>query len=157
MRKMTLIWLVAAATLAILLSGRSALAQEPASISDSDVARLRAFIGDNNFDASPSPGGSATGASSLPGDMVAGVYTVRPGDTLSEIMATHLGDTGVNHDVMQHVIVRTNKSAFRRGNPHWLMAGAKLRMPTVTDVMDYVIPGQKSQRVASSDEWVRYP
>ena len=157
MRKMTLIWLVAAAILATLLSGRSALAQEPAIISDSDVARLRAFIGDNNFDASPSPGGSATGASSLSGDIVAGVYTVRPGDTLSEIMATHLGDTGVNHDVMQHVIVRTNKSAFRRGNPHWLMAGAKLRMPTVTDVMDYVIPGQKSQRVASSDEWVRYP
>ena len=157
MRKMTLIWLVAAATLATLLSGRSALAQEPAIISDSDVARLRAFIGDNNFDASPSPGGSATGASSLPGDIVAGIYTVRPGDTLSEIMATHLGDTGVNHDVMQHVIVRTNKSAFRRGNPHWLMAGAKLRMPTVIDVMDYVIPGQKSQRVVSSDEWVRYP
>ena len=157
MRKMTLIWLIAAATLATLLSGRWALAQEPAIISDSDVARLRAFIGDNNFDASPSPGGSATGASSLTGDIVAGVYTVRPGDTLSEIMATHLGDTGVNHDVMQHVIVRTNKSAFRRGNPHWLMAGAKLRMPTVTDVMDYVIPGQKSQRVASSDEWVRYP
>ena len=157
MRKMTLIWLVAAATLAILLSGRSALAQEPASISDSDVARLRAFIGDNNFDASPSPGGSATGASSLSGDIVAGVYTVRPGDTLSEIMATHLGDTGVNHDVMQHVIVGTNKSAFRRGNPHWLMAGAKLRMPTVIDVMDYVIPDQKSQRVGSSDEWVRYP
>ena len=157
MRKMTLIWLLAAATLATLLSGRSALAQEPAIISDSDVARLRAFIGDNNFDASPSPDGSATGASSLPGDIVAGIYTVRPGDTLSEIMATHLGDTGVNHDVMQHVIVRTNKSAFRRGNPHWLMAGAKLRMPTVTDVMDYVIPVQKSQRVASSDEWVRYP
>ena len=157
MRKMTLIWLLAAATLATLLSGPSALAQEPAIISDSDVARLRAFIGDNNFNASPSPGGSATGASSLSGDIVAGVYTVRPGDTLSEIMATHLGDTGVNHDVMQHVIVRTNKSAFRRGNPHWLMAGAKLRMPTVTDVMDYVIPGQKSQRVASSDEWVRYP
>jgi len=157
MRKMTLIWLVAAATLATLLSGRSALAQEPAIISDSDVARLRAFIGDNNFDASPSPGGSATGASSLSGDIVAGVYTVRPGDTLSEIMATHLGDTGVNHDVMQHVIVRTNKSAFRRGNPHWLMAGAKLRTSTVPHVMDYVIPGQKSQRVASSDEWVRYP
>ena len=55
MRKMTLIWLLAAATLATLLSGRSALAQEPAIISDSDVARLRAFIGDNNFDASPSP------------------------------------------------------------------------------------------------------
>ena len=157
MKMTTLIELVAVAILTTLLSGRSVLAQEAVIISDSDVARLRAFIGDNNFDASHSPSGSATGASSLPGDIVAGVYTVRPGDTLSDIMATHLGDTGVNHDVMQHVIVRTNKSAFRRGNPHWLMAGAKLRMPTVADVMDYVVPGQKSQRVASGDEWVRYP
>ena len=157
MKTMTLIWMVAAAILTTLLSGRLVLAQEAVIISDSDVARLRAFIGDNNFDASHSPGGSATGALSSPDDIVAGVYTVRPGDTLSDIMATHLGHTGVNHDVMQHVIVRTNKSAFRRGNPHWLMAGAKLRMPTVTDVMDYVLPGQKSQRVASGDEWVRYP
>ena len=58
MKKMTLIWLVAAAILTTLLSGRSVLAQEAVIISDSDVARLRAFIGDNNFDASPSPSGS---------------------------------------------------------------------------------------------------
>ena len=79
-------------------------------------------------------------------------------DTLSEIMATHLGDTGVNHDVMQQVIVKNNKSAFRRGNPHWLMAGASLRMPTVSDVMDYVVPGRDGKKTtASSDDWVRYP
>ncbi len=123
-------------------------------ISDSDVARLRAFIGSADFDAS-SP--SSLPASS--GDaVVGGVYRVRSGDTLSEIMATHLGDTGVNHDVMQKVIVRNNKSAFRRGNPHWLMAGAALRMPTVKDVMDYVVPGHDGKKAtATSDDWVRYP
>ncbi len=123
-------------------------------ISDSDVARLRAFIGSADFDASsPSSSPSSSG-----GAVIGGVYKVRSGDTLSEIMATHLGDTGVNHDVMQKVIVKNNKSAFRRGNPHWLMAGAALRMPTVTDVMDYVVPGQNGKKTtASSDDWVRYP
>ena len=123
-------------------------------ISDSDVARLRSFIGSTEFDASsPSASTSSSG-----GAVVGGVYKVRSGDTLSEIMATHLGDTGVNHDVMQKVIVKNNKSAFRRGNPHWLMAGASLRMPTVTDVMDYVVPGRDGKKTtASSDDWVRYP
>ena len=123
-------------------------------ISDIDVARLRAFIGSTELDAS-SPSLSRSPSS---GAVVGGVYKVRSGDTLSEIMATHLGDTGVNHDVMQQVIVKNNKSAFRRGNPHWLMAGASLRMPTVTDVMDYVVPGRDGKETtASSDDWVRYP
>ena len=39
--------------------------------------------------------------SSSVGSVVNGVYKVQPGDTLSEIMALHLGDTGVNHDVMK--------------------------------------------------------
>ena len=123
-------------------------------ISDIDVARLRAFVGSTEFDAS-SPSVSPSHSS---GAVVGGVYKVRSGDTLSEIMATHLGDTGVNHDVMQQVIVKSNKSAFRRGNPHWLMAGASLRMPTVSDVMDYVVPGRDGKKTtASSDDWVRYP
>ena len=128
-------------------------------ISDSDVARLRAFIGSTDigsteFDASS----RSASASPSSGAVISGVYKVRSGDTLSQIMATHLGDTGVNHDVMQKVIVKNNKSAFRRGNPHWLMAGASLRMPTVTDVMDYVVPGRDGKKItANSDDWVRYP
>ena len=129
------------------------LAQAQSTISDSDVARLKAFIGSAEFKSTAPSSHSSSG-----GSVVQGVYTVRPGDTLSEIMAVHLGDTGVNHDVMQQVIVKNNRAAFRRGNPHWLMAGAALRMPTVTDVMEYVVPGQKGEKlIASSDDWVRFP
>jgi hypothetical protein len=128
-----------------------AFAQGESVITDSDVARLRAFIGDADF------GGSSSGAAKSSGTATDGVYVVRPGDTLSEIMATHLGDTGINDDVLQRVIVSNNKSAFRRGNPHWLMAGANLRMPTVSDVMEYVVPGQANPRAGRADEWVRYP
>ena len=128
-------------------------AQAQSTISDSDVARLKAFIGSTEFKSTALSSHSSSG-----GSVVQGVYTVRPGDTLSEIMAVHLGDTGVNHDVMQQVIVKNNRAAFRRGNPHWLMAGAALRMPTVTDVMEYVVPGQKGKKlIASSDDWVRFP
>ena len=127
------------------------LAQGNDVISESDVARLRAFIGDAEFNGAPS---SAAGATSAIAD---GVYVVRPGDTLSEIMASQLGDTGVNGEVLQRVIISNNKSAFRRGNPHWLMAGAHLRMPTVDDVVEYVVPGQANSRAGRADEWVRYP
>ena len=128
-----------------------ALGQGDTVISDSDVARLRAFIGDAEFNAATASGARASGAA------VDGVYVVRPGDTLSEIMATQLGDTGVNSDVLQRVIISNNKSAFRRGNPHWLMAGAHLRLPTISDVVEYVVPGQANPRAGRADEWVRYP
>jgi len=128
-----------------------ALGQGDTVISDSDVARLRAFIGDAEFNAATASGERTSGAA------VDGVYVVRPGDTLSEIMATQLGDTGVNSDVLQRVIISNNKSAFRRGNPHWLMAGAHLRLPTISDVVEYVVPGQANPRAGRADEWVRYP
>ena len=150
-------WLTGCAALMTLTAAQITLAQSV--ISDGDIARLRAFIGENDFDAQTPSGVGATAPSLSGGSVVNGVYKVRPGDTLSEIMDVHLGDTGVNHQVMQNVIVRNNKAAFRRGNPHWMMAGANLRMPTVTDVMDYVVPGKKDgqQHRTSAEDWIRFP
>ena len=149
-------WLSACVATMTLTATQIGLAQSL--ISDTDVARLRAFIGENDLDGMARSGGSASAPSASGGSVVNGVYRVRPGDTLSEIMAVHLGDTGVNHDVMQKVIVNNNKSAFRRGNPHWIMAGASLRMPTVTDVMDYVVPGKEGKKHSSSaEDWIRFP
>ena len=150
-------WLTACVAWVTVTSAQITWAQSV--ISDNDIARLRAFIGENDFDAKTPPGVDASAYSSSGGSVVNGVYKVQPGDTLSEIMAAHLGDTGVNQDVMQKVIVRNNKAAFRRGNVRWMMAGANIRMPTVADVMDYVVPGKKdSQQHRSSDEdWVRFP
>lgn len=150
-------WLTTCVVLVALTASQITFAQ--AVISDNDVARLRAFIGDSGFDAKTPSGTGASAPSASGGSVVNGVYKVRPGDTLSEIMAVHLGDTGVNQDVMQKVIVRNNKAAFRRGNPHWMMAGANLRMPTVTDVMDYVVPGKHDgqQHRSSGEDWIRFP
>ena len=150
-------WLTACVALVTVTAGQMTLAQSV--ISENDIARLRAFIGENDIDAKTPSGMAASAPSSSRGSVVNGVYKVRPGDTLSEIMAVHLGDTGVNRDVMQKVIVKNNKAAFRRGNPHWMMAGANLRMPTVTDVMDYVVPGRQDgqQHRASPEDWIRFP
>ncbi len=150
-------WLTACVAWVTVTSAQITWAQSV--ISDNDIARLRAFIGENDFDAKTPAGVGASAYSSSSGSVVNGVYKVQPGDTLSEIMAAHLGDTGVNHDVMQKVIVRNNKAAFRRGNVHWMMAGANIRMPTVTDVMDYVVPGKKDsqQHRSSDDDWIRFP
>ena len=150
-------WLTACAALVTLMAAQITLAQSV--ISDNDVARLRAFIGENDFDAKRPSGVGASAPFSSGGSVVNGVYKVRPETHSGEIMAVHLGDTGVNHDVMQKVIVKNNKAAFRRGNPHWMMAGANLRMPTVTDVMDYVVPGKQDgqQHRSSGEDWIRFP
>ena len=150
-------WLTACITLVTLAVGQVAWAQSV--ISDDDVARLRAFIGENDFKAKTPSGVGASVYSSSAGSVVNGVYKVQPGDTLSGIMAAHLADTGVNQDVMEKVIVRNNKAAFRRGNAHWMMAGANIRMPTVADVMDYVVPGKKDrqQHPSSDQDWIRFP
>ena len=152
-------WLIACVTLVTVTAAQITWAQSV--ISNNDVARLRAFIGENDFEVkTPSGvGASVRSSSASAGSLVNGVYKIRPGDTLSEIMALHLGDTGVNHDVMKKVIVRNNKAAFRRGNAHWMMAGANIRMPTVADVMDYVVPGKKAgqQHRSSDEDWIRFP
>ena len=150
-------WLTACITLVTVTAAQITSAQSV--ISDSDVARLRAFIGESDLERKTPSGMGASVHSSSAGSVVNGVYKVQPGDTLSEIMALHLGDTGVNHDVMKEVIVRNNKAAFRRGNAHWMMAGANLRMPTVADVMDYVVPGKKDgrQHRSSNEDWIRFP
>jgi hypothetical protein len=150
-------WFTACVTLVTVTAAQITWAQSV--ISDSDVARLKAFIGENDFEGKTPSGVGASVYSSSAGSVVNGVYKVQPGDTLSEIMALHLGDTGVNPDVMKKVIVKNNKAAFRRGNAHWMMAGANIRMPTVADVMDYVVPGKKDgrQHRSSNEDWIRFP
>ena len=157
MKLIVRMWLTACVALVTVTAAQITWAQSI--ISDSDVARLRAFIGENDFEGkTPSVVGASVDSSSA-GSVVNGVYKVQPGDTLSEIMELHLGDTGVNHDVMKKVIVKNNKAAFRRGNAHWMMAGANIRMPTVADVMDYVVPGKKDgqQHRSSDEDWIRFP
>ena len=137
------------ATLYASTIGATAIAQDEGAMSEADLVKLRLFIGEAV---------SSESVSNPSGSVVDGYYEVRPGDTLSEIMKSRLSGYGVNKRVLRDVIVDSNKKAFRRGNPHWLMAGARLKIPTRTEIMDYVVPGSGKMERKSPDElWVSFP
>jgi len=137
------------ATLYASMIGATAIAQDEGAMSEADLVKLRLFIGEAV---------SSESVSNPSGSVVDGYYEVRPGDTLSEIMKSRLSGYGVNKRVLRDVIVDSNKKAFRRGNPHWLMAGARLKIPTRTEIMDYVVPGSGKMERKSQDElWVSFP
>lgn len=127
----------------------TAIAQSEGAMSEADLVKLRLFIGEAV---------SSESKNNSSGSIVDGHYRVRPGDTLSGIMSSKLGSFGVNRRVLRDVIVASNKKAFRRGNPHWLMAGAILKIPTRDEIMDYVVPGSGKMERKNSDElWVSFP
>lgn len=116
-------------------------------LSERDVQRLKAFIGESAAVAEDVvlPDGDG--------------YRVKRGDTLSEIFQRFYSDTNINKEVLQAVFVKTNKTAFRRGNPNWLMAGSVLRFPSGADVINYVVESSNvdESNGVKRDDWVSYP
>ena len=117
-------------------------------LSERDLQKLKDFIG------SPE-----TLAPEVQMTLEAGRYRVQSGDTLSGIFSRFYKNTNVNKEVLQAVFVKTNKAAFRRGNPNWLMAGSVLTFPSGADVIDYVVNDKtdNSSRSENRETWVSYP
>ena len=117
-------------------------------LSERDLQKLKDFIG------SPE-----TLAPEVQMTLEAGRYRVQSGDTLSGIFSRFYKNTNVNKEVLQAVFVKTNKAAFRRGNPNWLMAGSVLTFPSGADVIDYVVNDKtdSSSRSENRETWVSYP
>ena len=117
-------------------------------LSDRDLQKLKDFIGSTEMLA---PEVQMT--------LESGRYRVQSGDTLSGIFSRFYKNTNVNKEVLQAVFVRTNKSAFRRGNPNWLMAGSVLTFPSGADVIDYVVNEKTDDgsRSENRETWVSYP
>lgn len=117
-------------------------------LSERDLQKLRDFIGSTEMLA---PEVQLT--------LEAGRYRVQSGDTLSGIFNRFYKNTNVNKEVLQAVFVKTNKAAFRRGNPNWLMAGSVLTFPSGADVIDYVVNNKTddSSRTENRETWVSYP
>ena len=117
-------------------------------LSERDLQKLKDFIGS-----------SETLAPEVQMTLEAGRYRVQSGDTLSGIFSRFYKNTNVNKEVLQAVFVKTNKAAFRRGNPNWLMAGSILTFPSGADVIDYVVNDKtdNSSRSENRETWVSYP
>ena len=117
-------------------------------LSERDLQKLKDFIGSTE-----------TLAPEVEMTLEAGRYRVQSGDTLSGIFSRFYKNTNVNKEVLQAVFVKTNKAAFRRGNPNWLMAGSILTFPSGADVIDYVVNDKtdNSSRSENRETWVSYP
>lgn len=135
----------------VLLSPSIVLSEQSteAAISASDIARLRAFIGDMQPGYSPSSGGGVSGN--------VGGYRVRSGDTLSRIIDRQLGNIEINSALLKDVVVAMNPHAFKKGNPNWLLAGTEIKFPSAEDFKHYIFPNSATHEDVEPKYWVRYP
>ena len=76
-------------------------------------------------------------------------YTVRhrvqPDETLSHIITEHYAGSGLDLSVVQMAIVKTNSSAFVRGNPNFLYADKLLRLPSLNKMKNLVLGSSGQQ------------
>ncbi len=94
-------------------------------------------------------------------------YTVNRGETLDRVIARSM--TGIRADIklIRKAFVMLNPTAFPRGTPHIMIAGAHLQVPTVGDLQALSGGGALSaqasaENIAPSEPvdkrgWVRFP
>lgn len=87
-------------------------------------------------------------------------YVVKSGDTLDKVVRSAYPNSPLRPDLLREEIVRLNPSAFTKGSPKVLMAGANLQLPD----HDALLGKHLVKAGASADtgpdarrHWVRYP
>ena len=65
-------------------------------------------------------------------------HKVKSGESLSGILKKYYGNSGLNMKIIEISIIEMNKHAFVRGNPHFLFAGKKIKIPSVNEIMNLV-------------------
>ena len=61
-------------------------------------------------------------------------HKVQPNETLSHVMANYYGGSGLDFGFVQMAIIKKNKSAFVRQNPHYMFANVNLHLPSVNEI-----------------------
>ena len=105
---------------------------------------------------------SADDVSGEQGGWVNETYTVKRGDTLSEIVEAAVVGTDIRPEFVLDAIVKVNPTAFIRSNPHWMLAGKKLKFPTPDDFTKLVFLDSKEPKVSPEESdpylgWIQYP
>ena len=92
-------------------------------------------------------------------NLLGGSYHTMPGDTLNEIINTHMPELPIKANIVRLAIVKANPHAFKRSNPNWMYAGKNIRLPTVDDVRKVVFKVDSRKKRLSSDpeRWIQYP
>jgi len=120
------------------------VAQDPKNetLSEGDIARLSAFVGDIGRMMKAVPKESVA---------VDGIYKVQEGDTLSSIVTREFRGVDVNPMLISDVIVDLNPHAFPRGNPNWLLSGKDLQLP-LSRISETIFSRDQKPRVIPARE-----
>ncbi len=109
----------------------------------------------------------AADAVSAPGN----TYKVKPGDTLDKVIRQQMSGSPFRTDILRDALVSQNPSAFVKGSPKILLAGAVLQLPdqealmrkhfqpaSVPAASPVVADHSVAERSAATRRnWVRYP
>jgi Tfp pilus assembly protein FimV len=66
-------------------------------------------------------------------------HRVQQDETLSHIITDYYAGSGLDLSIVQMAIVKTNKSAFVRGNPNFLYADKLLHLPSLNEMKNLVL------------------
>jgi len=95
-----------------------------------------------------------------PGSLTPGSkYTLKAGDTLHDLAISSYGNTPLNMEIVEKIIVKKNPNGFFRGNGDYVLVGEIINIPSVDDIRDYVFSyshGKKYNHI-SEENWIRYP
>jgi len=66
-------------------------------------------------------------------------HKVQQDETLSHIIANYYGGSDIDRAFIQLAVIRKNKSAFVRNNPHYLFAGKTLHLPSLNEIRSMLV------------------
>ncbi len=95
-----------------------------------------------------------------PGDLKPGSkYILQADDTLSQLAMYSYGNTPLNMEIVEKIIVNKNPNGFFRGNAKYLLVGETIIIPTVDDIRNYVFSYSNGNRFdhIPQEKWIRYP
>ena len=91
-----------------------------------------------------------------------GRYVIKRGDSLSEILEKIANGSNINLNLLKRAFVTANPKAFKRANPNWMYANARLRFPEEKDFRKILFRNVNQQEIKTELEdpysnWIRFP
>ena len=91
-----------------------------------------------------------------------GRYVIKRGDSLSEILEKIANGSNINLNLLKRAFVTANPKAFKRANPNWMYANARLRFPEEKDFRKILFRNVNQQETKTEVEdpysnWIRFP
>jgi len=95
-----------------------------------------------------------------PGELKPGTkYVIKADDSLNSLAMQSYGNTPLNLEIIEKLIVEKNPNGFFRGNGNYLLVGETIVIPTVDDIRAYVFTYNNGNKFPHTPqkEWIRFP